>query len=459
MNVMKKSIPRRTVLRGLGATVALPLLDGMVPALTATRLTAANTPRRFGVVYVPNGMTMRSWTPANIVKDVTEKTERALADEKHAKYASTPLELSPILQPLEAFRERLVVLRGLSNKIPDGLFGGHACSSTRFLTDVYPKPGQGSEILAGVSLDQVIAKQHGQDTALASLELSLESSDSAGSCDIGFSCAYTNTLSWRTPTTPLPTENNPRTLFERLFGDGGTTDPAARKLRTGKDRSLLDSVTEKVARFRTSIGARDRVKLNEYLDAVRDVERRLQKAEQQHAQLPIIDQPAGIPQTVEEHAKLMYDLQVLAYQTEMTRVITFMIGRELTGRPYPEIGISEGHHPLSHHQEDPERLVKLTEINTFHTRLFAYYLDKLRSTPDGDGSLLDHVVLIYGAGMSNSHPHAQTNLPLLLVGGSEGGRHITVPDGTPLANLHVTVANRLGVPIETIGDSTGALDL
>ena len=439
MIVTKKAIPRRTVLRGIGATLALPLLDGMVPAFAAVRNTAAKPVRRLGVVYVPNGMAMKSWLPP----------------------VKGPLsELTPILQPLTPFQERLTVLSGL-NAVPSNA-GVHASASTRFLTGVTPLRTE-SNPHASMSMDQYIAREQGQHTQLASLELALDSRDVSGSCDIGFSCTYTNTIAWRSETTPLPMENNPRAVFERLFGDSGTTDPAARLARIRRNRSVLDSVTEKIAHLERGVGLNDRSKLSEFLEAVRDVERRIQMAEAQGVQeLPELEQPAGVPASYEEHATLMFDLQLLAYQTDLTRVTTFMLGRELTGRTYPEIGVPDAHHPTSHHRNDPGLIAKIAKINTFHVRLFSRYLEKLAATPDGDGSLLDHVVMLYGAGMSDSNMHDPTRLPLLLVNGSpsyKGARHVVAPDGTPVTNLHLTLMEKLGVRIEHLVNSTGKFDL
>ena len=376
MMITKKALPRRTVLRGLGVTLALPLLDGMVPALTALAKTAAKPVMRFGAVYVPNGVIPQAWTPT---------TEGAAFD------------FTPTLQPLAPFRDRLLVLSGLSSNLPavlDPYVGSavHSRASTRFLTDVHPGRG----LRAGTSMDQMAAKVIGQHTPLASLELALESIDETGSCDAG-SCAYLGTIAWSNPTTPLPMEYDPRRVFERLFGDSDTTDPTARRNRMRQKRSILDSVRQKVESLQRGLGPTDRRKLNEYVDAVRDVERRIQMVEQQNTrELPVIDQPAAIPAAFEAHAKLMFDLQVLAYQADLTRIITFMIGREFSGRTYPEIGVPDAHHPVTHHQSDPERVAKCANINRYHTTLFAHYLEKLRSTPDGDGSLLDHVAIIYG---------------------------------------------------------------
>jgi hypothetical protein len=446
--ITNKVIPRRAVLRGIGASLALPLLDSMIPAVGAAARAAVKPVRRLGVVYVPNGMVMKSWTPA-------------------AEGAA--FELTPIMKPLEPFRDQLLLLSGLSSMPPVGGLAGaasgvHARASTRFLTDVPPRRGQGLEIEADVSLDQRAAKELGQYTQLASLELALEGRDLAGSCDVGYSCAYTNTISWRSATTPLPMENDPRAVFERLFGDSGSTDRATRLARIEADRSILDAVTERVAQLRKRIGSRDRVKLSEYLEAVRDVERRIHRAEEQSNQeLPRVNEPAGVPSTFEEHARLMFDLQVLAYQSDLTRVITIMLGRELSSRTYPQLGVSEAHHPISHHLNDQAKLTSLAKINTHHVSQFAYYVGKLRATPDGDGSLLDHLTILYGAGMADSNQHAPSGLPILLVGGGsgtiKGGRHIKYPLDTPLANLHLTLLDKLGVPtVDRMGDSTGKVD-
>jgi hypothetical protein len=440
MIVTKKAVGRRTVLRGIGATLALPLLDCMVPALHAINKTAGTPTNRLGVVYLPNGIRMEHWTPAA---------------------EGTAFEITPILEPLKAYRDHLTILTGLTSAGGQLSSGVHARASTKFLTNVSPKFTQGSDLSAGVSMDQIAAGELGRLTQLGSLELALESAE-AGTCDVGFSCAYTNTIAWRSPTTPLPMEHNPRAVFERMFGDTGSTDPAARLDRIRKNRSILDSVSDKVRQLERALGVRDSMQLNEYLDAVRDVERRIQLAEQQNSQeLPAIEQPVGVPPTFEQHAKLMFDLQVLAYQSDLTRVITFMMGREFSGRSYPEIGAPDSHHPTSHHQGDASKLEQLTRINTYHARQFAYFLDKLRSTPDGDGTLLDHVTLIYGAGMSDGNAHSPVNLPIVLAGGGagtlRGGRHLKYPGDTPLANLHVTLLDKLGIRVEKIADSTGAL--
>ena len=438
MIITRKALPRRTVLRGLGASLALPLLDGMVPAFAALRKTAAAPVKRLGVVYVPNGMMMNHWTP---------RTEGAGFD------------LPAILEPLQPFRRHIQVLSGMHGVDSEG---PHARSSTRFLTGVGAKPDNGSNLSAGVSMDQLAGRALGRETQLATLELALDGRDFAGSCDDGFSCAYTNTIVWANDTTPLPMENDPRVVFERLFGDSGSTDPAIRQARRRKDASLLDSVTERAGALSRELGARDRAKLDQYLDAVRDVERRIQMAEAQSGrELPVVDQPAGIPGTFGEHARLMFDLQALAWETDLSRVVTFMMGREITGRTYAEIGVPDAHHPISHHQRDPAKLAKLTRINQYHVQLFAELLARLEATPDGDGTLLDHAMIVYGAGMADSNAHASQDLPILLAGGGAGtgGRHVRYPEHTPLANLHLSLLDKLGVPAESLGHATGRLPL
>ena len=437
MIILKKKLSRRTMLRGIGASLALPLLDSMTPALANT---GPQTVSRLGVVYVPNGMAMKAWTPAAEGAD---------------------FELTRILQPMAAYRDRMLVLTGL-NGVPSNA-GVHASASTRFLTGVTPARTE-NDLQAAVSIDQLVARRFGQETQLGSLELALDENDVFGSCDIGFSCMYTSTIAWRDANTPLPMETNPRLVFERLFGDIGTTDPQVRLQRIRKDRSLLDSLTERVAELNREVGAGDRARLDQYLDAVRDVERRIQMAEEQSGRdLPEVTQPSGVPDTYEEHAKLMFDLQVLAYQTDLTRVITFMMGRELSGRTYAEIGVPDSHHPTSHHRDDPVLYEKIIKINEFHTGLFAWYLDKLDATPDGEGSLLDNMLMLYGAGMSDSNQHDNRGLPLVLFGGGSGklrgGRHIRYPEGTPVSNLHLTMLDKMGMPVDRLSNSTGPLEL
>lgn len=438
--VTGKHLPRRTVLRGLGAAIALPLLDRMLPSLTATQRTAAWPTHRLGIVYVPNGIVMSDWTPSA---------------------AGTALDLTPILTPLSAFRDRILVLTGLTNGVPH--YAVHGAASTRFLTTMLPVASTGSFVEAGISMDQLAATEFARHTQLASLELALESGF-AGTCDVGSSCVYTDTISWRSATTPLPMEHNPRSVFERLFGDNDTTERTARLARETDRRSILDSVMEAVADLNRGLGVRDRAKMSEYLEAVRDIERRIQRSEQQGArELPAFDRPTGIPAAFPEQARLMFDLQVLAYQSDLTRVISFMMGRELSGRTFPEIGIHDAHHPTSHHQKDPEKIAKLAQINRHYVAQFAYYLERLRATPEGDGSLLDHVTIMYGGGMSDGDSHNPDNLPLLLTGGAsaqlEGGRHLRFAPETPIANLHVTLLERLGISVDRFGNSTGRLSL
>jgi hypothetical protein len=441
MIVLKKAIPRRTVLRGIGATLALPLLDSMVPAFSAFAASPAKPINRFGVVYVPNGMIMQNYLPT---------TE------------GPAYELTPTLSALAPFRDQVQVLSGLNCIPTPGRPGGaHAKASTRFLTDISP-PTSETWLDAGISMDQILAQETGKHTQLASLELAIESGETAGACDTGYACPYTNTISWKSANTPLPTQNNPRLIFERLFGDSTSTDPKERLSRMRQQQSVLDSVTQEVARLGGSLPQSDRTKLTEYLDAIRGVERRIQIAEEQgNQELPLINHPVGIPADWETHVKLMFDLQVLAYQTDLTRVITMMLGHEHSGMTYPQIGVPDAHHPISHHQREPEKLAKVSKINAYHVKMFAYLLEKLRATPDGGGTLLDHMTLIYGAGIADSNSHAPVNIPFILAGGGagslKGGRHTHFKD-MPLANLHLTLLDQLGVHIDKIGDSTGRVD-
>jgi hypothetical protein len=388
---------------------------------------------------VPNGIAMKYWMPA--------------AEGKGFAFPR-------ILKPLETHRERLLVLSGMYGPPPNG--GFHANASTRFLTGVSAVASE-YDLNAGTSMDQLVAKELKEHTQIASLELGIDSRDVSGSCDVGFACAYTNTISWRSATTPLPTENNPRVVFERLFGDTGSTEARARLARIKEQRSILDSVAETIADLNRRLGAHDRVRIDQFLDGVRDVERRIQQAEQQGTkELPVLEEPAGVPATYEEHVTLMFDLQVLAYQSDLTRVITFMLGRELSGRTYPQIGVPGSHHPTSHHRNEPEMYEMVATINEYHVRLFAHYLEKLRSTSDGDGSLLDHLVILYGAGMSDPNQHARTNLPLVLVGGAangvRGGRHLVYASDTPMANFNLALLEMFGVHVDKLGISTGKLD-
>ena len=440
MIITRKAIPRRTVLRGIGAGLALPLLDGMVPAFAAIRNSAAAPVRRFGVFYVPNGMAMKHWTPE--------------AD-------GLGFETTRLLNHVEPYRDQLTVLTGL-NGVPSNA-GVHASAATRFLTGVTPARTE-SNLRAGVSVDQLIARETARHTQLGSLEIALDSRDVSGSCDVGFSCTYTNTISWRNETTPLLGENNPRAVFERLFGDSGSTDPAARLDRIRKDQSILDSVSDKISALQRGLGPADQVRVNEYLEAVRDIERRIQKAEEQSdRELPEVVQPAGIPATYGEHAKLMCDLLLLAYQTDLTRVSTYMMAREISGRTYPEIGVPDSHHPTSHHRDDPTLYEKIAKINEYHLSLFSYFLEKARATPDGDGNLLDNMMMLYGAGMSDSNRHDNKGLPLVLVGGGSGklhaGGHLRYAERTSISNLHLTVLDKMGVRVDKMSDATGRLEL
>lgn len=442
MIVRRLALSRRTLLRGAGAAFGLPLLDAMVPAFTPGALAAAPV-SRFGVVYVPNGVVMSEWTPAGPAGALTA--------------------FGPSLAPLEAFRSAVTVVTGLRNGPPN--YAVHGAASTRFLTTEPPVPSSGSVVEAGVSLDQVLARAAEKDTQLASLELSLES-PFTGVCDIGSSCVYTDTIAWRNRTTPLPMEHDPRAVFERLFGEADTTGREARVARLAARRSILDSVATGIRELAATVGPADRAKLDQYLDGVRDVERQIQKIEEQGArELPSIDRPTGVPATFEAHARLMFDLQVLAFQSDLTRVTTCMLGRELSGRSYPEVDVRDAHHPTSHHQGDAEKLRKLARINRHHTAQFGYFLSKLAATPDGPGSLLDHCTLLYGAGMSDGNSHSPDDLPVLLAGGGlggggdrwRGGRHIRVPAGTLIGNLHATLLPKLGVPVTAFGNSTGVL--
>ena len=446
MIIPTQAIPRRTVLRGVGATLALPLLERMLPASTALARAAATPVVRFCTVYVPNGIVMDRWTPA---------TE------------GTGFEFTPTLKPLEPFRDHLLVLSGLDNtgaRSRSGSSGAHAKPAGAFMTGIEPLPTTGSSSLQlGISMDQIVANAIGQKTPLPSLELGLEGADTVngvGTCDVGFSCAYQNRLAWGGPSTPLPVETNPRVVFERLFGSIDSTDPAVRTARLRRQGSIIDSVLDKVDRLQGGLGRRDRAKLDEYLQSVREIERRLQNAESQGRELPLVESPAGIPVSYDEHARLMFDMQALALQTDTTSVITFQIGREQSGATYPQIGVSDSHHPISHHGGDKNKLASLAKINTYHTTLFAYFLEKLATTSDGESTLLDNVITLYGSAISESNSHDIRNLPILLAGGGaglvKGGRHVRYPDQTQrLTNLQLTLLNKLGIPTEAFGDSTG----
>ena len=433
MIITKKSLPRRTLLRGLGTTLALPLLDAMAPALSAQ----AKPIQRLGFVYVPMGAHIPEWTPTS-------------ANGRLGK-------LSPTLSSLEKVRDYLTVIDQLELK--NAYPGTHATSNAAFLSAATAKWTESSDYYLGTTVDQVAAQQIGQSTRLPSLELAMDLLTVVGQCDNGYACVYQNNLSWSSPTSPLPAQAHPRMAFERLFGDGGSI--AERSLELRKDASLLDWVREDIARLKGKLGPGDRTKVGDYLDTVREVERRIQRAEASTAGSSIkdLDRPVGVPASYAEHARLMFDLQVLAMQGDVTRVITFQLARETSTRTYPEIGVSESHHPLTHNGGDSEKLAKVAKINAFHVSLFAYYLEKLKATPDGDGTLLDHSNILYGSGMSNADIHDHTNLPILVAGGkpSSGGRHIQSRENTPLANLHLTLLDKVGVRLDSFADSKGKI--
>jgi hypothetical protein len=440
MFVTKKHLPRRTFLKGVGVSMALPLLDSMIPARTLLAQTAARPLPRLGFVYVPHGAIMDKWTPA---------TEGA------------GFEFTPILKPLEPFRDRLNVVSGLGHRAADTT-AVHSLSPTTWLSGVRPKATQGVDAYAGVTADQVAAQHIGQDTVLPSMELATEDhSGLIGSCDRDYGCIYMNTLSWRTPTTPMPMEINPRKVFERMFGQGGSA--TERLVRIQEDKSILDAITKDAASLQLQLGASDRAVMTQYLENVREIERRIQRAEQSHGDEDLLlpARPAGVPFDYEEHIRLMYDLMVLAYQADVTRVITFMVSREVSNRTYPQVGVTDGHHAISHHQNRAEKMEKNVRIQTYNISQFGYFLEKMKTTPDGDGSLLDHAVMLYGSNMSNSNAHDHYPLPNLVVGGAagrlKGGRHLKYADRTPMTNLLVSMLDKVGVKQGTLGDSSGQL--
>lgn len=436
MILTKKSLPRRTFLRGAGAALALPLLDAMVPAMTAQAKTPARPPPRLGFVYMPMGSDITRWTP---------RSENDLS------------ELSPSLSSLASVRDQVTAITNmeLKNAYP----GTHATSNAAFLSAAKAKWTESSDYYLGTTVDQIAAQQIGQETRLPSLELSMDLVSMVGQCDNGFACVYQNNLSWSSPTTPLPSEAHPRVVFERLFGEGGSI--ADRRAALRERASLLDWIKEDISRLRNQLGPSDRGKVSDYLDTVREVERRIQKAEAQTADnmLPDLDRPVGVPAAYADHARLMFDLQVLALQGDVTRVTTFQLARETSNRTYPEIGVSEPHHPLTHHGGDVEKIAKVAKINAHHVSLFAYFLEKLKATPEGDGTLLDHSLFLYGSGMGNPNVHNHVNLPILVAGGAagklKGGRHIRYAEPTPLANLHLTLLEKVGVRLDSFADSEG----
>lgn len=440
--ITKKALPRRTFLRGVGAALSLPLLDAMVPSLTAVAETPASpaTLRRLGFVYMPMGCDVTRWTPPG---------------------ETTLEELSPTLSPLENVKQHVTAISNLELK--NAYPGTHATSNCSFLSAARAKLTESTDYYLGTTVDQVAASQLGRQTQIPSLELSMDLMATVGQCDNGYACVYQNNLSWSSPTTPLPSEAHPRIVFEMLFGDGGSARD--RRAALEKRASLLDSLSEEIRRLERELGSGDRQRVSQYLTTIREVERRIQAAEAsvEENPLPDLDRPLGVPNAYADHARLMFDLQLLAMQGDITRVITFQLARETSNRTYPEIGVPDPHHPLTHHGNDPEKIAKVAKINRFHVSLFAEFLEKLRSTPEAGGTLLDHCVYLYGSGMGNPNVHDHTNLPILVAGGAagniRGGRHIRFHEPTPLANLHLTLLDKVGVKLNAFGDSAGTLDL
>ena len=440
MIITRKALPRRTFIRGLGVTLALPLLDAMIPALTAEAKTPADPVRlrRLGFVYMPMGSIVADWTPGGDSLD----------------------QLSPTLSPLAPVKDHVTAITNL--ELQNAYPGTHATSNAAFLSAARAKWTESTDYYLGTTVDQIAARQIGQDTQLPSLEMSMDLLSTVGQCDNGYACVYQTNLSWSSPTTPLPAEAHPRIIFERLFGEGGS--PADRRAALKKRASLLDSVTEEIARLKNNLGPADRAHVAQYLETVREVERRIQRAEAdtQENPLPDLDRPEGVPASYADHARLMFDLQVLALRGDVTRVITFQLARETSNRTYPEIGVADAHHPLTHHGNDPEKIAKVAKINKFHVSLFAEFLQKLKSTPEAGGSLLDHSLYLYGSGMGNPNVHDHTNLPILVAGGAagnmQGGRHIRYTKPTPLANLHLTLLDKVGVRLDSFADSKGKVD-
>ncbi len=439
MIITKLALPRRMFLRGVGATIALPFLDAMVPAMSAK---AKGTPR-FTAVYVGNGANMFDWTPP---------TE------------GVGFEFSPTLKPLEPFRNRTIVFTGLDNfpATDQGDSGGqHPRAAPAFMGSVHPKQTEGADVLAGTTVDQMIAERICRNSRLSSLEVAVDRNDVVGACDHGYACAYMNSMSWKTPTMPLPAETNPRFVFERLFGTGDTAEE--RQARAEEDRSILDGLSNEISKLSSKLGGYDRTKLVEYLDAIRDVEQRITKAESYNSDFEVPDRPVGVPETFREYAELMFDLQVLTFQADVTRVTSFMMARENITRSYNEIGLPEAHHSMSHHGNNPDKMKDFAKLNTYHVDTLAYYLTKLQSIPDGDGTLLDHTIVLYGKGMSDGNTHNNYSVPVVVIGGKEkgleGNRHLVYPKGTPLANLSMSLMEKFGVPVETFGDSTEHLPL
>jgi hypothetical protein len=441
MSFMKKALPRRTFLRSAGTALALPLLDAMVPAMTAMGQTAASPEklRRLGFVYMPMGSDISSWTPPQ---------------------ANTLDELSPSLRSLEKVKHQVTAITNL--ELQNAYPGTHATSNAAFLSAAKAKRTESTDYYLGTTVDQIAAQQIGQTTQLPSLEMSMDLLSVVGQCDNGYACVYQNNLSWSSPTTPLPAEAHPRMVFESLFGEGGSAEERQAALK--KRASLLDSLTGEIKRLQSQLGPQDRQTVNHYLESIREVERRIQKSEANSKDnpLPDLDRPVGVPAAYADHARLMFDLQLLALQGDITRVITFQLARETSNRTYPEIGVNDPHHPLTHHGNDPEKIAKVAKINHFHVSLFAEFLEKLQATPEGNGSLLDHSLYLYGSGMGNPNVHDHTNLPILVAGGAagnmQGGRHIKFDKPTPLANLHLTLLNKMGIEQNSFADSRGTVD-
>jgi hypothetical protein len=438
MMLSRKSLPRRTFLRGLGVTLALPLLDAMIPAATALAATPGAAVKRLGFVFMPMGCDITRWTPPGETLDV----------------------LSPILNSLEPVKKYVSILTNmeLKNAYP----GSHATSNAAFLSAARAKHTESSDYYLGTTVDQIAAKQLGRETQLPSLEMAMDMLQLAGQCDNGYACVYQNNLSWSSPTTPLPAEAHPRLVFEQLFGEGGSK--ADRQATLRRRASLLDFVKDDIGRLGSTLGAADRSRVNEYLEAVRDVEQRIQKAERDVANnpMPDLDRPVGVPASYADHARLMFDLQILAMQGDVTRVMTFQLARETSTRSYPEIGVPDPHHPLSHHGNDPAKIARMARINAMHVGLFADFLGKLAKTKEGNGSLLDNSLYLYGSGMGNPNLHDHTNLPIIVAGGAAGGmkgnRHIRFEKTTPLANLHLTLLDKVGVHLDKFADSDGHVD-
>ena len=437
MIITKTSLPRRTFLRGMGATVALPFLDAMVPALTAVAKTAANPPMRFGGIYIPHGAIMDQYRPTS---------------------EGAGFEFTPILKPLETVKESLIVVSNLDRPGDDD---SHATASAAWLSGAIAKKTEGQDFHLGTTIDQVIAKQIGQDTPFPSIEVATEDfAGYVGGCSPAYACAYMNTISWASPTSPVPMEINPRVVFERLFGRPGTGVQRAAHRR--QDASVLDSIKEDLGDLERNLGSPDRVRLGEYLDNIREIERRIQRTEDRNtADVTGLDAPIGVPQNYGEHCQTLFDLLTAAYQADLTRVATFMMAREASMKTYPDIGITTPHHTISHHGGKPDAIKAHATLNTYHVGLFAKWVEKLRDTPDGDGSLLDHSLIFYGSGMSNANVHGPYPLPLVAVGGGvgTGHRHVVAPEHTPLGNLWVTVAEMYGCDGLTFGESTGRVEL